>query len=179
MLWNILTDYVSGHLKQFILSSFATAQIKLCAIQNIPLTGHRDDGRINPDGTYPPENDGNFRMLLRFRVQSGDSNLQKHLHQAKDNKNMTGPIKRPSSLTNTLLHNITGSVASCYKSHRLSTCLRPLNYVVLFTTITRRFRIRPYFLQTSLQLSSMTSSVSDGPLTQFTAKPSFAMQAIA
>ena len=59
--------------------------IKLCAIQNIPLRGHRDDGRINPDGTYPPENDGNFRMLLRFRVQSGDSNLQKHLHQAKGN----------------------------------------------------------------------------------------------
>jgi len=31
-----------------------------------------------------------------------------------------------------------------YKSHRLATCLRPLNYVVLFTTITRRFKVRPY-----------------------------------
>jgi len=30
-----------------------------------------------------------------------------------------------------LLHNITGSVASCYKSHRLPTSLRPLYYVVL------------------------------------------------
>jgi len=65
-----------------------------------------------------------------------------------DNKNMAGPIKRLSLSTNTLLHNITGLVASCYKSDRLSTCLRPLNYVVLFTTITRHFKVRPYFLQT-------------------------------
>jgi len=77
------------------------------------------------------------------------------------------------------LHSKTGSVASCYKFHRHSICLRPLNNVVLFTTITCRFNVRPYFLQTSLQLSSVTSSVSDGPLTQFTVKPSFAMQAIA
>ena len=61
-----------------------------------------------------------------------------------DNKNTAGPIKRPSSSTNTLLHSITGTVASCYKFHRLSTCLRPLNYMVLFTTITRRFKVRPY-----------------------------------
>ena len=83
-----------------------------------------------------------------------------------DNKNTVGPMKRPSSSTNTLLHNITGSVASCYKSHRLSTCLRPLNYVVLFTTITCRFNIRPHFLpKTFSQLSSVTSSIklSDGP----------------
>jgi len=96
-----------------------------------------------------------------------------------DNKNTVGPMKRPSSSTNTLLHNITGSVASCYKSHRLSTCLRPLNYVVLFTTITRRVKVRPYFLQNIYQLSSVTSSIRDGPLTQFTAKLSIAMQAIA
>ena len=67
-----------------------------------------------------------------------------------DNKNMAGPIKRTSSSTNTLLYSITGTVASCYKSHRLSTCLRPLNYVVLFTTITHCFKVRPYFLQISI-----------------------------
>jgi len=96
-----------------------------------------------------------------------------------DNINTAGPIKRPSSSTNNLLHSITDTVASCYKFHRLSTCLRPLNYVVLFTTITHRFKVRSYFLQTSLQLSSVTSSISDDPLIQFTAKLSFAMQAIA
>jgi len=53
-------------------------------------------------------------------------------------------IKKPSSSTITSLHNITGSVASCYKSHRLSTSLWPLNYVVLYTTIMRRFKVRPW-----------------------------------
>ena len=52
------------------------------------------------------------------------------------------------------------------------------HYVVLFTTIMRRFKVRPYFLQNISQLSSVTSSISDDPLTQFTAKPSFAMQAV-
>lgn len=59
--------------------------IKLAALQNISLRGHRDDGRIEPDGLYPAENDGNFRMLLRFRVNSGDSVLQSHLRDAKGN----------------------------------------------------------------------------------------------
>jgi len=64
-----------------------------------------------------------------------------------DNTNTAGPIKRPSSSTITFLHHITGSVASCYKSHRLSTSLRPLNSVVLHTTIMRRLK----FVHTSLQ----------------------------
>jgi len=51
--------------------------IQPAAIQNISLRGHRDDGRIEvksdePDGDYPKGIDGNFRMLLRFRVNSGD-----------------------------------------------------------------------------------------------------------
>ena len=90
-----------------------------------------------------------------------------------------GPIKRPSSSTITFLHNITGSFASCYKSHRLSTSLRPPNYVVLYMTIMRRFKVRPYFTWNFHQLSSVTSSVSDDPLIPFTVKPFFAMQAIA
>jgi len=94
-----------------------------------------------------------------------------------NNKNMAGPIKRTSSSTNTLLYSITGTVASCYKSHRLSTCLRPLNYMVLFTTIMCHFKVRPYFLQNIHQLSSVTSSISDDPFTQFRVKPSFALQA--
>lgn len=56
--------------------------VKFAALQNIPLRGHRDDGRIDPSGELPPSNDGNFRMLLRFRVQSGDKELQEHLKLA-------------------------------------------------------------------------------------------------
>ena len=59
--------------------------IKLAAMQNIAIRGHRDDGRIDPSGEYPETNDGNFRMLLRFRIQSGDTALQKHLAKAAGN----------------------------------------------------------------------------------------------
>lgn len=59
--------------------------VMFAAIQNIPFRGHRDDGRIEADGSYPAENDGNFRMLLRFRVNSGDTMLQSHLRHANAN----------------------------------------------------------------------------------------------
>lgn len=53
--------------------------LKLSAIQNIALRGYRDDGPLDPSGQYPEDNDGNFRHLLRFRIQSGDETLQSHL----------------------------------------------------------------------------------------------------
>ena len=59
--------------------------VKFTAIQNIALRGHRDDGSIDLDGFNPPDNDGNFRMLLRFRINSGDTALQKHLRHASGN----------------------------------------------------------------------------------------------
>lgn len=46
--------------------------------QNIPLRGHRDDGPISNEN-YPNMNDGNFRRLPRFRVDSGDEVLENHL----------------------------------------------------------------------------------------------------
>jgi len=76
------------------------------------------------------------------------------------------------------LHSKTGSVASCYKSHRLSVvCDHQIMW--FYTTIMRRYKVRPFFTSNLSQLSSVTSSISNDPLTQFTAKPSFAMQAIA
>ena len=110
------------------------------------------------------------------RLERSSSSIERNFCWVVDNKTRLDLSKRPSSSTNTLLelHNITGSIASCYKFDRHSICLRPLNNVVLFTTITCRFNIRPYFLQ---NISSTV--VRDDPLTQFTAKSSFAMQAIA
>lgn len=46
--------------------------------QNIPLRGHRDDGIIEV-GKTPLHNEGNFRALLRFRVDAGDTDLESHL----------------------------------------------------------------------------------------------------
>jgi len=109
------------------------------------------------------------------------SSVERILLWSRWQQNTAGPIKRPSSSTNTFLHNITGSVASCYKSHRLSSSLWPLNYwyVVSYTTIMRRFKVRPFFTWNLYQPSSVTSSISDDPSTQFIVKPFFAIQASA
>ena len=53
--------------------------------QNISFRGHRDNGSLfskdleNPDVDSDVSNDGNFRSLLRFRVNSGDKTLENHL----------------------------------------------------------------------------------------------------
>ncbi|CAN7947355.1 unnamed protein product, partial [Ixodes hexagonus] len=48
--------------------------------QNIPLRGHRDDGVLTGISTLSGVvNEGNFREILRFRVESGDKELAEHL----------------------------------------------------------------------------------------------------
>ncbi|CAH1119753.1 unnamed protein product [Phaedon cochleariae] len=47
--------------------------------QNIAFRGHRDDGVINVDENVSETNEGNFRELLKFRVESGDETLREHL----------------------------------------------------------------------------------------------------
>lgn len=49
--------------------------------QNIPLRGHRDDGFLYKvdEGESLINNDGNFRALLRFRIDSGDKVLENHI----------------------------------------------------------------------------------------------------
>jgi len=49
-----------------------------CGKQNIPLRGHKDDGDIRKNKT-PVQNEGNFRALLRFRIDAGDTTLEHHL----------------------------------------------------------------------------------------------------
>ncbi|KAG5877818.1 hypothetical protein JTB14_022709 [Gonioctena quinquepunctata] len=50
----------------------------LCGRQGLSLRGHRDHGMFNIS-VEPEENEGNFRALLRARIDSGDVNLKKHL----------------------------------------------------------------------------------------------------
>lgn len=47
--------------------------------QNIPLRGHRDDGRLD---LYSVVNEGNFREMLRYRINCGDIELKKHLEES-------------------------------------------------------------------------------------------------
>ena len=55
-----------------------------CGQQNIPLRGHRDDGRV-----LETDDDGVFRALLRFRIDSGDAVLAEGLEQASRNATYT------------------------------------------------------------------------------------------
>lgn len=57
--------------------------ILFCSRQGLALRGHRDDGPLSIE--MPEQNDGNFRALLRFAVDSGDLTLQKHLNTAGAN----------------------------------------------------------------------------------------------
>ena len=64
-----------------ILSSI-TKTVILTGRQNISLRGHRDDSQH-----YSSSNPGNFQALLNFRVDSGDTKLEKHFESG--NKNAT------------------------------------------------------------------------------------------
>lgn len=61
--------------------------IIFCARQNIALRGHRDDGKVNIDNENNDEliNEGNFREILKFRVDAGDTDLSNHLKNSAAN----------------------------------------------------------------------------------------------
>ncbi|XP_069675925.1 52 kDa repressor of the inhibitor of the protein kinase-like [Periplaneta americana] len=61
--------------------------IILCGRQNIPLRGHRDDGAIDLESEN--QNEGNFRELLKYRVDAGDQILHSHLKNASKNSSLT------------------------------------------------------------------------------------------
>ncbi|CAG9822191.1 unnamed protein product [Phaedon cochleariae] len=48
------------------------------AKQGIPFRGHRDDGPLLEESNVT-NNEGNFRELLRFRIEAGDKTLEEHL----------------------------------------------------------------------------------------------------
>ena len=55
-----------------------------CGKQNLALRGHRDDGQV-----LETDDDGVFRALLRFRIDSGDAVLAEGLEQASRNATYT------------------------------------------------------------------------------------------
>lgn len=63
--------------------------IRLCGIQNIPIRGHNDSGRISI--STPLENDGNFRSLVRYRIDGGDQILKNHIENSAGNAMYTSP----------------------------------------------------------------------------------------
>ena len=66
--------------------------LKLCGYQNIPLRGHRDSTKIQPEvGKSGLTNLKNFVELLMHRVRGGDKTLENHLQNAPRNAKYTSP----------------------------------------------------------------------------------------
>ncbi|KAK3910159.1 52 kDa repressor of the inhibitor of the protein kinase [Frankliniella fusca] len=68
--------------------------IVFCGQQNVSLRGHRDDGILMDEDQASQgsivENDGNFRSLLRFRIEAGDENLKTHLEKSSSRSTYIG-----------------------------------------------------------------------------------------
>jgi len=56
----------------------------LCGRNGWALRGHRDSGSIDVGGN-PVKGEGNFRALLRYKMESGDEKLRNHLLTCKKN----------------------------------------------------------------------------------------------
>lgn len=55
-----------------------------CGRQNLALRSHNDSRLINLQNSYI-YNDSNFRVLLRFKYEAGNTNLANHLKTAPQN----------------------------------------------------------------------------------------------
>jgi hypothetical protein len=67
--------------------------IILCARMGIAYRGHRDDGSLDVDQPFAC-GDGNFRALLKFRIDAGDKILENHLLTAGRNATYISKISQ-------------------------------------------------------------------------------------
>ena len=63
-----------------------------CGCQNIALRGHSDNATDLERDVLDVENHGNFRALLDFRVDAGDTTLGEHLCTAPRNATYTSSV---------------------------------------------------------------------------------------
>ena len=84
-----LIDRVASN-RQKLSSIFKT--VVFCGRQNIALRGHRDNATDLERDVLDVENHGNFRALLDFRVDAGDTILGEHLCTAPRNATYTSSV---------------------------------------------------------------------------------------
>lgn len=88
-LHQVMADRIASN-RQKLTSIFKT--IVLCGWQNIALRGHRNNATDVAKDSSDTENHGNFRALLNFRVDAGDTVLGEHLDTASRNATYTSSI---------------------------------------------------------------------------------------
>jgi hypothetical protein len=69
--------------------------IFLMGQQNLAFRGRCDDGRIVEDEENPLQNEENFRQLLRFSLEVGDTVLGEHLQNLGSNAVQCNTSVRP------------------------------------------------------------------------------------
>ena len=84
-----MADRVASN-HQKLSSIFKT--IVLCGPQNIALRGHHDNAIDIERDLTEVDNHGNFRALLDFRVDAGDTLLDQHLTTSARNATSTHPL---------------------------------------------------------------------------------------
>jgi len=91
--------------------------------QNIALRGHRDQGVLNISTTSSSViNEGNFRELLKFRVASGDTILEKHL-------------KTCNSKATYISHTSQENIIDCIKGEILTSILNDVKHVKYYSIV--------------------------------------------
>lgn len=106
--------------------------IFLCR-KNISLRGHRDDGALLKEGEINFSffaNEGNFRELLRFRIESGD-------------KELTEPLTRSSRLETYISKTIQNERISCCGTEISSIIKKELKLRFYTASCLMRLRISP------------------------------------
>ena len=84
-----------------------------CGRQGISLRGNSDTETLAlPDGD-PAVNDGNFRALLRFRIDAGDVALKEHLESCMRNATYISP-KIQNEIVATCDDIIVEDIANCF-----------------------------------------------------------------
>ncbi|XP_050528122.1 52 kDa repressor of the inhibitor of the protein kinase-like [Daktulosphaira vitifoliae] len=91
--------------------------IIFCGRQELALRGDNESGHIF--NSSADNNDGNFRSLLRFRVQSGDLNLKAHLENAASNAIYISPI-----IQNQLINICADETCDISRIEKMSLCVR-------------------------------------------------------
>lgn len=107
--------------------------------QDIVLRGHKDGGLVRSD-EVEILNDGNFRQLLRFRVDAGDQDLQNHLTCSKNAMYISWRIQNEiiracnNLILQTLVHDInaaksfTDETSDIANKEQLIFCVRYVNF---------------------------------------------------
>lgn len=108
--------------------------VLLCGRQGLALRGHRDFGLLSLKMTE--DNNGNFRSLLRFAIESGDSALNNHFKTCANNATYLSP-----SIQNYIIYAaIADETMDLGGVEQFSMCARYVNQVG------NKFQIRDDFL---------------------------------